>query len=64
MMVKSMTLQHNGESDSASLYSEVLCFWYVSQCDGTRILSLSKLIGDSVNSAALDSEVPYRKFSV
>ena len=66
MTVKSMTLQHNGESNfvnSTNLYrrGEWSVFLLL---DGARILSVSELSGDSVNSAMLDGEVSYSKFSV
>ena len=66
LTVKSVTLQHDGESDSVnstSLYGhgELSVFLLL---DGARIQSVSELSGNSVNSAMPDGEVSYSKFSV
>ena len=63
-MVKSVILQHDSESDSVnstSLYGCVKSVFLL--LNGARILSVSELSGNSVNSAVLDDEVSYGKFS-
>ena len=61
--IKSVTLQHNGESDSVnstSLYRHgEVCVSAARRCQ-----SVSELSDDSVNSAVPDGEVFYSKFSV
>jgi len=60
MTVKSVTLQPDSESNSVptNLYGEVCV------SAAARILSVSQLSSNSVNSAVLDNEVSYSKFSL
>ena len=65
MTVMSVTLQHNGESDSVnftSLYGHgEVCIFAARWCQNSVCNELS---GDSVNSAMPDGEVSYEKFSL
>ena len=65
VMVKSVTLQCDDESDSANSTSHYghgkVCVSTVRRCQN---LSISELNGDLVKSAVLDGKVSYSKFSV